>query len=101
VALRSVTQTEEISNNVVGELGDQTNRMGGILGKLRGFNELVGSAKGQIRTMQRRVMTNKLILFGITVVLLGAIVLISYFAFFYESGGATPPPQNDTGPWDQ
>jgi len=54
---------------------------------------LVGTGKQVIRKMQRRVTTNKLILFGIIIALILGICLIVYFSWF--SGGEEPTPTID------
>ena len=63
---------------------------------MRGFNDVVKSAKTTIGTMRRRVVTNKIILFGIIFVLVFAIALILYFAFAPAPPPTTNPPTTTT-----
>jgi len=88
---RLAQDTVFIGIQTLEHLEEQKSTMENIREKLRGVNENLGKATKLMRTMARRVVTNKLIMALIILVLLGAVVLIVYLKWFAGSGtDATP-----------
>jgi len=90
--IATAEETVGIGIDVLGNLDTQKQTMMGIKDKLGRVNENLGRAKRIMRTMARRVVTNKLIMAVIILVLLLAVVLVVYLKFFAGSGGS----ENDT-----
>jgi len=98
-AMATAEESVQIGIGAMDKLNEQTNTMKRVKGNLGDVNEQLGHAKRIMRTMARRVVTNKLIMAAIILVLLGALGLIVYLKWF--SGGSsdnnnTNPPPNPT-----
>lgn len=79
-SLKITIDTEHLSENVVLEMGKQTEHMGLIANKLNDFNSSVLQSRSIISKIKRCIMTNKLIL-GVSCILLFGILLsgITYY----------------------
>jgi len=88
--IATAEETVGIGVEVLGNLEAQKQTMVGIREKLGRVNESLGRAKRIMRTMGRRVVTNKLIMAVIILVLLLAVVLVVYIKFFSGSSSSTP-----------
>jgi len=95
-AIATANQTVEIGIEVMANLEEQKGTMSGILGKLGHVNENLGRAKKIMRTMGRRVITNKLIMAIIILVLILAVCLIIYIKFFSGSNTNNQPTDTST-----
>jgi vesicle transport through interaction with t-SNAREs protein 1 len=63
---------------ILGDLARQRETIVHARDTLHGADDNIGKARRILSTMSRRVMTNKIIMFGIIVFLLGGILLIIY-----------------------
>jgi len=81
-AMRTAEETVQVGMGVMEDLDRQTNTMMQIKEKLGHINDSLFRAKGILRTMSRRVVTNKLIMAFIMLVLLAAIGAVVYFKWF-------------------
>lgn len=75
-ALKTVLETEELSNETVKILDSQTNQMRGIHDKLGVFNENVNTSKKTIFGMKRRVITDRAITGTVTGIIIAAAAVI-------------------------
>jgi len=94
---RLAQDTVFIGIQTLEHLEEQRSTMENIKEKLRGVNENLGKATKVMRTMARRVVTNKLIMALIILVLLGAVILIVYLKWFSGSG-TDPTPVTSSSP---
>eukprot|EP00027_Filamoeba_sp_ATCC50430_P011970 CAMPEP_0168568556 /NCGR_PEP_ID=MMETSP0413-20121227/15644_1 /TAXON_ID=136452 /ORGANISM="Filamoeba nolandi, Strain NC-AS-23-1" /LENGTH=212 /DNA_ID=CAMNT_0008600907 /DNA_START=99 /DNA_END=734 /DNA_ORIENTATION=- len=78
-AMRTAEETVQVGQDTMTRLDEQTSIMYRMKERLGSINDNILQAKGLLRTMQRRVATNKLILAVIILVLLGAIGLIVWY----------------------
>jgi len=90
--IATAEETVGIGIEVMGNLETQKQTMLGIREKLGRVNENLGRAKRIMRTMARRVVTNKLIMAVIILVLLLAVALIVYIKFFAGTDTADGTP---------
>mmetsp|Transcript_1902 Transcript_1902/g.2455 ORF Transcript_1902/g.2455 Transcript_1902/m.2455 type:complete len:222 (-) Transcript_1902:92-757(-) len=81
-AMRTAEETVQVGQDTMTRLDEQTSIMYRMKERLGSINDNILQAKGLLRTMQRRVATNKLILAVIILVLLGAIGLIVWYKWF-------------------
>jgi hypothetical protein len=71
---------------VLGTLGQQRKQLENTKNNLMNADENIGRSGKVIRTMARRMVTNKLIMILIILVLIGTIGLIIYFKYIKGSG---------------
>lgn len=82
-ATRAVSaRTEQIGVNILGNLGDQRESLLRADAHLSGTDEELSRGRRILRAMDRRVMTNKLVLVLIAVFLAASIGTVVYFRWF-------------------
>eukprot|EP00003_Mantamonas_plastica_P009855 TRINITY_DN1922_c0_g3_i1.p1 TRINITY_DN1922_c0_g3~~TRINITY_DN1922_c0_g3_i1.p1 ORF type:complete len:178 (+),score=47.73 TRINITY_DN1922_c0_g3_i1:188-721(+) len=89
---RTVTETEEIGNGILNDLGRQRETITRVRDHVADVDANTTRGSRILRAMGRRVMTNKLILAFIILVLMGIIGLIIYLKWFNDqqtSGGSS------------
>jgi vesicle transport through interaction with t-SNAREs protein 1 len=72
---------QEIGVSILQDLARQRETIVHAHETLHGADDNIGKARKILSTMSKRIMTNKIIMFGITAFLLGAIILIIYVKF--------------------
>ena len=76
---RTILQTEELGRDVLTNLHGQREQLQNTRDNLRKADDNIGRSSRVLRTMGRRVITNKIIMALIILVLLASILLIVYF----------------------
>lgn len=97
---RAVSQrTEEIGVNILGNLGNQRDALLRADAHLSGTDEQLSRGRRILRAMDRRVMTNKLVLVLIAVFLAASIGALVYFRWFSHAwpGLTTTTAMHSTG----
>jgi len=78
---RAVLETEELGINILGDLKGQREKMEHSRDTMRVINDNIGTARRTLNTMARRAQSNKLITWGVIVVLVLAILGLLYYRF--------------------
>lgn len=81
-ARRTAEATVETGSNILSNLESQRETMERSLGRLGEINSKLAQSSRILSAMARRVATNKLIMAGIVIVLVGAIALIIWLKWF-------------------
>jgi hypothetical protein len=81
-------ETTDIGVNVVDTMTQQREGLLRATGKAGDVNTLTGQARGIMRMMQARAITNKALLSFAVLVLLGCIGGIVYYGYIYKPKGS-------------
>ena len=77
-----LAETSDIGVSVIDTMQQQRESLLRSTAKVGNVNSLADTARGVMRMMQARAITNKALLIFVVVVLLGLIGVVAYFAFF-------------------
>ncbi|XP_077178621.1 vesicle transport through interaction with t-SNAREs homolog 1B [Paroedura picta] len=75
-------ETDQIGTDIIEELGEQREQLERTKGRLVNTNENLSKSRKILRSMSRRLMTNKLLLSIIIILELAILVAIVYYKFF-------------------
>jgi vesicle transport through interaction with t-SNAREs protein 1 len=78
VGKQQLAETEELGVNILQDLARQRETIVNARDTLHGADDNISKARKILGTMSKRIMTNKIITFGIAAFLLAAIILIIY-----------------------
>ncbi|XP_005991565.1 vesicle transport through interaction with t-SNAREs homolog 1B [Latimeria chalumnae] len=81
---RIAAETDQIGTEIIEELGDQREQLERTKDRLINTGENLSRSRKILRSMSRRVMTNKLLLSVIIVVELGILGAVVYLKFFHK-----------------
>ncbi|KJE89246.1 hypothetical protein, variant 2 [Capsaspora owczarzaki ATCC 30864] len=82
---RMLQETTEMGANVMVELDRQGKVIEGASNKVHDVDSSLARSMRLLKSMSRRLVQNKVLLFGIIFVLIGIIFLALFFKFFYNS----------------
>lgn len=74
-------ETEELGVGILQDLHRQRETITHAHDTLHGVDDNISRARRTLASMSRRVLTNKLVMFGIILLLLASIILVVYFKF--------------------
>jgi vesicle transport through interaction with t-SNAREs 1 len=72
---------QELGVSIMSNLHSQRQTILHARDTLHGADDNIAKARRVLSTMSRRIMTNKIIMFGIILLLLGAVGLVIYYKF--------------------
>eukprot|EP00877_Chromochloris_zofingiensis_P004078 jgi/Chrzof1/13671/Cz08g07150.t1 len=78
VGKQQIAETEELGANILQDLARQRETITHARGTLHGADDNISKARRILGTMSKRIFTNKIIMFGISIFLLAAIIIIIY-----------------------
>jgi len=78
---QQLAETEELGVSILQDLARQRETIVHARDTLHGADDNIGKARKILSTMSKRILTNKIIMFGISAFLLFAIILIIYVKF--------------------
>lgn len=76
---QTLLETEELGVNILQDLHSQRQTILRARDTLHEADDNISRARRVLATMSRRLMTNKLLMFGIAALLLGSIILVLYY----------------------
>ncbi|XP_067413874.1 vesicle transport through interaction with t-SNAREs homolog 1B isoform X1 [Emydura macquarii macquarii] len=82
---RIAAETDQIGTDIIEELGDQREQLERTKSRLVNTSENLSKTRKILRSMSRRVMTNKLLLSVIIIVELAILGGVVYYKFFHKS----------------
>uniref|UniRef100_A0A8C6QAM1 t-SNARE coiled-coil homology domain-containing protein n=1 Tax=Nannospalax galili TaxID=1026970 RepID=A0A8C6QAM1_NANGA len=79
---RIATETDQIGSEIIEELGEQQEQLKSTKSRLVNTNENLSKSRKILRSMSRKVITNKLLLFILILLELAILVGLVYYKFF-------------------
>ena len=76
---------QELGVSILQDLNRQRETIVHSRDTLHGADDNIARARRTLASMSRRVMTNKIIMFGIALLLIAAIILVVYYKFIHTN----------------
>ena len=91
-AHRTILETEQIGESILGDLRSQRETIMHSTGTLQRANESLARSGRTLSAIGRRALANRMIMWLLIFLLGGAVLLLLYLQLFAGSGGSHSPP---------